>query len=123
MSVDLAKFVLEARSAAKLTETQNAALQKKLVALAIDLLAATKLEDARGIADGATRSILDYTIGKMTLPQLKKVSKAWNPNRAAIPAEIGLSDLRKELGALLNGADPAPAPVKKAGARRASARK
>jgi hypothetical protein len=121
MSVDLAKFVLEVRSVAKLTETQNTALQKKLVALAIDLLAATNLEDARGIADGASRSILDYTIGKMTLPQLKKMSKAWNPNRAAVPAEIGLSDLRKELGALLNGADPAP--LKKTGAKRASARK
>jgi hypothetical protein len=119
MSVDLAKFVLEVRSVAKLTETQNTALQKKLVALAIDLLAATKLEDARGIADGASRSILDYTIGKMTLPQLKKVSKAWDPHRAAIPAEMGLSDLRKELGALLNGATPAPAPVRQARARRA----
>jgi hypothetical protein len=47
----------------------------------------------------------------MTLPQLKKQSKGWNPHRAAIPQEMGLSDLRKELIALLEGASPvAPSP-------------
>ena len=115
MSVDLAKFVAGVRSASTLTETANASFQTKLTALAIDpLLVSTKLDEAKRFAAGGDRAILDYLLGKMTLTQLKKTSKSWNPHRKAFPQELGLSDLRKELTALLNGEEqPVPPPAKR----------
>jgi Zn-dependent protease with chaperone function len=98
-----------------LTETANASFQTKLAALAIDpLLVSMTLDKARKFAAGADRAILDYLLGKMTLPQLKKISKAWNPHREAFSQESGLSDVRKELTALLDGEQqPAPPPEKR----------
>jgi hypothetical protein len=60
------------------------------------------------------RSSLVQTLLKhMTLAQLKKASKKWNPHRTAFPKEAGLTYYQSELADLILGALKPTAKVEK----------
>lgn len=120
MSVDLAKFLVAARENAKLRTTQADAVQKKMLALAIDpLLPAMSLDSARRLYQSPNRAFMEVALRKMTLTQLRKASRSWDPYRARIGSEVGMADLQDELKDLLEGAPPAPRPARPRPARRA----
>jgi hypothetical protein len=120
MSVDLAKFLVAARENAELKATQVDAVQKKMLALAIDpLLPAMSLDSARAIYQSPNGAFIEVALRKMTLTQLRKASRSWNPHRAKIGIEVGMADLQAELKDLLDGAPPAPRQARAQPSRRA----
>ena len=125
MKSPLAEFLRITVNDLKLTATNEAALQRKLIAVAIDpLFLSLPLERAQKMYQGQMIETLETLLTKMTLAQLKKVSRNWNPYRAKFPRELDLVDLRNELKALLTATEfPAAArtTAKKAAAKRAPA--
>ncbi len=122
MSIDLARFLVAARESASLKSSQVEAVQKKMLAIAIDpLLTSMPLDAACRLSATSHGTFIDLALGKMTLAQLKKTSKAWNPHRAKFDKGIGMADIRAELRGLLAGdrpASPAPRAASRSGARR-----
>jgi hypothetical protein len=99
---ELLKLMDASADKAKLTATAKAALQTKLTALAIDpLLVTLPLDAARALIAGRHEETVRALMAKMTLAQMKKASKSWNPNRKPVPKDMGLADLRRELRELL----------------------
>lgn len=114
MSIDLAKLIVGLRANSKLNAKLSEATIKKMTALAIDpLLVSTSLDGTKAIARDGHRSLIDHLLQKMTLSQLKKLSKAWDPNKK-YQKEVSMSEVRGHLTALLNGASLTPKPVKAA---------
>lgn len=117
MSNDLAKLIVSLRSDAQLNARAKDAVTKKLTALAIDpLLVSVSLEDTKSIARGGNRALVDHLLQKMTLSQLKKLSKSWDPQKK-FSKEVTMSEVREHLTSLLNGAATTP-PATKARARK-----
>ena len=118
---DLIAIIEEAASGAELTAAAKAAAQKKLIGLAIDpFLVGLPLDRARRLYSGSSSAAVETLLLKMTMPQLKKASKKWNPHRPSFSKETALAEVRSELVSLLRGAAPHEKLLK---AKRASAKK
>ena len=110
MISDLAQAIAAALRDVRLTSTNTAKIRQKLTALAADpLLPSLDLRQAREISRHYGNTV-DDLIRDMTLAQLKKLSKAWNPHRK-IPKDVIMRDLQieiRELVAEQRSPDPAP---------------
>jgi hypothetical protein len=109
MIIEMSRAITASMPRVQLTSTATTAMRKKVAAAMIDpLLASMSLENVREVARDGHAQILDEVIQDMTLAQLKKVSKKWNPNRK-IPQDVIMRDLQIELRDLVSGR---AAPVK-----------
>lgn len=112
MSNDLAKLIVSLRSSARLNSKTSDTTNKKMLALAIDpLLVSVPLTEAIQISRGSQRALIEHMLQKMTLTQLKKLTKSWDPQKK-FPKECTMTEVRTHLNALLNGAPLTPKPEK-----------
>lgn len=97
MRKEFAHAIASALEQADLSGKSATTLKTKLEQLFIDpLLLSMSLDQARRlVADGHGRAV-DDALQDMKLAQLKKLSKAWNPNRV-VPKEPVQRDLQVEL--------------------------
>ncbi|NWG53881.1 MAG: hypothetical protein HXY28_09195 [Hydrogenophilaceae bacterium] len=118
MISDLSRAIADALNDARLTSANATKMRKRLTAVAIDpLLSSMSLTQVQALARRGHGPVLDELIRDMTLAQLKKVSKAWNPHRA-IPKEPIMRDLQvevRELAASKRQPSDPPLPKKSKG--------
>jgi hypothetical protein len=112
MIIEMSRAITASMPRVQLTSTATAAMRKKIAAAMIDpLLASMSLDRVREVAREGHAQILDEVIRDMTLAQLKKVSRKWNPHRK-VPQDVVMRDLQVELRDLVAGrarpAEPAP---------------
>lgn len=119
----LAALLVAAQEVSDL-RTKSAALEKKLLAAAMDpLLANCDLHGVRRLARGHREGIL-LVIGRSPLAKLQAFSKKWNPHRAPAAKVASPQDLIHELSRLATGvmepaAKPPPTPKSPPAPRRA----
>jgi hypothetical protein len=86
----------------KLTGTAQRALEKTLDKAIGQMLVALPLAAARRASPQAHRMISAGLIEALTMAELKKLSKVWEPKRA-VPQGAGHAELAADLIALMNG--------------------